>query len=357
MPWRCATGCRYERDGSSATPLGPPSGRGFRLQWEAAQNAYVLLYPEGMIKLNASAGEIMKRCDGQATIAEITADLEQAFATPGCPAMCWRSSPWRATSSGCRCRERRAAGGCPIVARAAPRPAGTAAVAPARAHLSLSVALRVLLQPDGFRAHGSGTRHRGLDRVLREARALGAVQLGLSGGEPLVRDDLETHRRRSAPARLLHQSDHLRRRAQRAAHSRAERRGARSHPALLPGQHAPDERFPEQHAHLRSQVEGRGAHQAVRLPDGAQRGAAPAQHRSRRGDPRDGRSHGRRLRRARQYSVLRLGVAQPRAADAEPRASRARRGGDAALPRARRSAPCAFSSSCRTTSSAGRSPA
>jgi pyrroloquinoline quinone biosynthesis protein E len=29
-------------------------------------------------------------------------------------------------------------------------------------------------------------------RVLREARALGAVQLGLSGGEPLVRDDLET---------------------------------------------------------------------------------------------------------------------------------------------------------------------
>lgn len=29
-------------------------------------------------------------------------------------------------------------------------------------------------------------------RVLCEARALGAVQLGLSGGEPLVRDDLET---------------------------------------------------------------------------------------------------------------------------------------------------------------------
>jgi pyrroloquinoline quinone biosynthesis protein E len=29
-------------------------------------------------------------------------------------------------------------------------------------------------------------------RVLREARALGSVQLGLSGGEPLTRDDLET---------------------------------------------------------------------------------------------------------------------------------------------------------------------
>jgi pyrroloquinoline quinone biosynthesis protein D len=61
----------------------PALGRGFRLQWEAAQNAYVLLFPEGMIKLNSSAGEIMKRCDGRATVAEITADLEQTFATSG----------------------------------------------------------------------------------------------------------------------------------------------------------------------------------------------------------------------------------------------------------------------------------
>jgi pyrroloquinoline quinone biosynthesis protein D len=59
----------------------PAVARGFRLQWEAAQNAHVLLYPEGMIKLNGSAGEILKRCDGAATIAEITADLERAFAT------------------------------------------------------------------------------------------------------------------------------------------------------------------------------------------------------------------------------------------------------------------------------------
>ena len=40
----------------------------------------MLLYPEGMIKLNGSAGEILKRCDGAATIADITADLERAFA-------------------------------------------------------------------------------------------------------------------------------------------------------------------------------------------------------------------------------------------------------------------------------------
>jgi pyrroloquinoline quinone biosynthesis protein D len=58
----------------------PAIERGFRLQWEAAQNAHVLLYPEGMIKLNTSAGEILKRCDGVASVAEITADLERAFA-------------------------------------------------------------------------------------------------------------------------------------------------------------------------------------------------------------------------------------------------------------------------------------
>jgi len=59
----------------------PAVGRGFRLQWEAAQNAHVLLYPEGMVKLNTSAGEILKRCDGATTIADITVDLERAFAT------------------------------------------------------------------------------------------------------------------------------------------------------------------------------------------------------------------------------------------------------------------------------------
>ena len=61
----------------------PAIERGFRLQWEAAQNAHVLLYPEGMIKLNASAGEIMKRCTGEASIADITADLERTFDTTG----------------------------------------------------------------------------------------------------------------------------------------------------------------------------------------------------------------------------------------------------------------------------------
>jgi pyrroloquinoline quinone biosynthesis protein D len=58
-------------------------GKGFRLQWEPAQNAHVLLYPEGMVKLNGSAGEILRRCDGARTLAEIVADLESTFNQKG----------------------------------------------------------------------------------------------------------------------------------------------------------------------------------------------------------------------------------------------------------------------------------
>lgn len=61
----------------------PRLGHGFRFQWEPAQSCHVLLYPEGMIRLNQSAGEILARCDGNRDIAAIVADLEQAFARPG----------------------------------------------------------------------------------------------------------------------------------------------------------------------------------------------------------------------------------------------------------------------------------
>lgn len=66
--------------GATATPR---VSKRFRLQWEEAQQAWVLLYPEGMVKLNQSAGEILRRCDGVSSVADVVADLEQAFATAG----------------------------------------------------------------------------------------------------------------------------------------------------------------------------------------------------------------------------------------------------------------------------------
>jgi pyrroloquinoline quinone biosynthesis protein D len=61
----------------------PVVGRGFRLQWEPAQEAHVLLYPEGMVKLNGSAGAIMSRCDGVRTVANIVGDIEKTYGVTG----------------------------------------------------------------------------------------------------------------------------------------------------------------------------------------------------------------------------------------------------------------------------------
>ena len=57
----------------------PKLARLFRMQWEEVQQCYVLLYPEGMVKLNNSAAEILKRCDGVRDVAGIVADLESTF--------------------------------------------------------------------------------------------------------------------------------------------------------------------------------------------------------------------------------------------------------------------------------------
>jgi pyrroloquinoline quinone biosynthesis protein D len=67
----------------TALPSMPRLNRLFRLQWEEAQQAWVLLYPEGMVKLNQSAAEILKKCDGTRTLDAIVAELEQAFAVTG----------------------------------------------------------------------------------------------------------------------------------------------------------------------------------------------------------------------------------------------------------------------------------
>ncbi|WP_439889057.1 pyrroloquinoline quinone biosynthesis peptide chaperone PqqD [Pseudomonas sp. MBLB4123] len=57
----------------------PRLRRGFRLQFEPAQGCHVLLYPEGMIKLNDSAGAILGQVDGSHSVAEIIADLRGRF--------------------------------------------------------------------------------------------------------------------------------------------------------------------------------------------------------------------------------------------------------------------------------------
>lgn len=50
-----------------------------RFQWEEAQKNYVILFPEGMVKLHGGAGEVMKRIDGKATVGDIVEALKTAF--------------------------------------------------------------------------------------------------------------------------------------------------------------------------------------------------------------------------------------------------------------------------------------
>lgn len=68
----------------------PQLARGFRMQWESAQDCHVLLYPEGMVKLNPSAHEILSRCDGEHTVAAIVSDLQRTFPGAELEAQVWQ---------------------------------------------------------------------------------------------------------------------------------------------------------------------------------------------------------------------------------------------------------------------------
>jgi len=56
---------------------------GWRLQWEPAQQRHVLLYPEGMVQLNDSAGAILTLVDGRRDQAAIVAELDARFPAAG----------------------------------------------------------------------------------------------------------------------------------------------------------------------------------------------------------------------------------------------------------------------------------
>ncbi|MCX4196889.1 pyrroloquinoline quinone biosynthesis peptide chaperone PqqD, partial [Methylobacterium organophilum] len=50
-----------------------------KLAAAAAQNCHVLLYPEGMIKLNESAAAVLTEVDGTRTVGAIVADLQARY--------------------------------------------------------------------------------------------------------------------------------------------------------------------------------------------------------------------------------------------------------------------------------------
>jgi len=55
----------------------------YRLQWEEAQNMFVLLYPEGLVELNQSSAEILQLCKDENKLSDIVSALEQKFSSTG----------------------------------------------------------------------------------------------------------------------------------------------------------------------------------------------------------------------------------------------------------------------------------
>ena len=73
--------------GAAASPQVPADAkprlpRGVRLAHNEAQGGWVLLAPERIFKADAIAVEILKRCTGEATFAEIVDDLAGTFKAP-----------------------------------------------------------------------------------------------------------------------------------------------------------------------------------------------------------------------------------------------------------------------------------
>lgn len=60
----------------------PKLPRGVKLRFDKQRDQWVLLAPERLFVLDNIALEIVKRCDGEATIDRISDDLAQSFSAP-----------------------------------------------------------------------------------------------------------------------------------------------------------------------------------------------------------------------------------------------------------------------------------
>ncbi|HJP72655.1 MAG TPA: pyrroloquinoline quinone biosynthesis peptide chaperone PqqD [Pseudonocardiaceae bacterium] len=57
----------------------PSLRRGVLLRYDRVRERHVLMYPEGVLVLNETAAEVLRQCDGTATVAEIGAALSGRY--------------------------------------------------------------------------------------------------------------------------------------------------------------------------------------------------------------------------------------------------------------------------------------
>lgn len=53
----------------------------YLFRWEEPQQSYVILYPEGLVKLNETGAAILGLCDGSRTAEQIISELNDKYTT------------------------------------------------------------------------------------------------------------------------------------------------------------------------------------------------------------------------------------------------------------------------------------
>ena len=191
-------------------------------------------------------------------------------------------------------------------------------------------------------------------RVFTQARELGVLQLGLSGGEPLLRKDLEEL---AAHARRLGLYSTLVTSGLGLTRARAERlKDAGLEHIQISIQDSDPETAERIAGRALGQAQaGRRRHRpGARLRLYHQRGAPPGQPRPHRRDHRSGRRSRGRPARARQHPVLRLGAPEPGGAHADAGTGATRRGRSPSEPFSATAAGCRSPTCSLTTTSSTR---
>jgi pyrroloquinoline quinone biosynthesis protein E len=173
----------------------PAFRSGVRLAYDEAREQDALLYPEGVLLLNETAGAVLRHCDGTRTVEGIAAELAREYSDASMPdvlallddLVAKRLIATSAPGSGLA-RGRVAPRVAPAERRSRPAPVPLGLVA----ELTYRCPLRCpyCSNPVGLAAYRDELTTEQWCRVLDEARELGMLQVHLSGGEPLARRDL-----------------------------------------------------------------------------------------------------------------------------------------------------------------------
>jgi pyrroloquinoline quinone biosynthesis protein E len=175
----------------------PRLARKARLRFDAKTQRWMLLYPEKGLALNATGADILRLCTGELSLTEMaerlavryrraTDDVERdvlAFIDAMAARGLIEHDGTVAAASGPASR---------------PAPASTESGPPRPYTLVAELTYRCPLRcvycsnPLELARHRAEIDTATWQRVLREAESLGVVQVNLTGGEPLLRDDLES---------------------------------------------------------------------------------------------------------------------------------------------------------------------